>query len=114
MSRPDDISDRAWAFACEQWPEALGVDVFGTSHVQHRRHATARFFDKATEDLRDACGYPSGEDAEPCELSDSVHGDRLRCYKHNHCTDSLSDTACPVGKDFELLASYTPKGQDNE
>ena len=76
--KPNDVSDRAWQFACKHQPNDL-LPMF--------RVALARSFDKATADLR--------EDYERCQSEAMYEWDRISDR------DSYDETSA-------TLDEYTP------
>lgn len=50
MTRPSDVSERAWAFACRHYPGLAHRDYMGPHDP---RYQLALMFDAATEDLRE-------------------------------------------------------------
>jgi len=69
--KPNDVSDRAWKFALERrdpYQRRLGLHVVNAATLANEmREAadTARAFDAATADLREACGWAFTRDAMP-------------------------------------------------
>lgn len=66
MSKPSDVSERAWAFACRYQPD----DLLPEAVLFKARCALARAFDAATADLRELATGMSAEILAPLHRND--------------------------------------------
>ena len=99
--KPNDVSDRAWWFACEWLPDDLNTLDGGTSASDlrcHNRDRLARAFDMATVDLR--------------FYSEAAAGELQLILKDEECDHSVGICWCGTVRTLErfasTLAAYTP------
>ena len=56
MTRPSDVSEAGWEFACDQWPSDKVRTSMEASHVDGARRSIAHAFDAAAKPLREEVG----------------------------------------------------------